>query len=671
MATRIGSVEYLVTADGRLFKRQLRQIGQVAGMESGQATGRAFDGAFDKSMRTAGDNAFKRFKGKLSDMWQGLSQNARQWTLIISAVLSGMQQLAVLSSAAGAGLLVLGGAATAALVGVGGLVGAFAIFARDMEDIPEGLRGAAQAFKDLSIPLKEAQDVLASRAFANGEESFRKIGEVIRTLTPSLGVLGDSINNIVTKFADWAASADGVRLLSGLIEKSGPIFEKLLDVVGKLGTALLEAFNNPKFQKAIDDMLTGIGKMFDTFGNFVRSDEFGTWIENTGIIMGKFGDLIGGLSDMINDLVTPEAYKRTGAFLDNLTESLPGLTGLLEVIGELDPFGILAQGLSELLPALQPLFDLLEPIGSIVRDLLIGAFEQLHLILLPLAPILEVFAIGFQIAALALQKWLEYLTPFWDTLQTLGAAIATAGDTIWTKLEPAFNDLFDTIIELLPTADEFTAWINEYAIPAIEKFAEWLGDEGAKAIETFAKWLKDDAVPAMKDFWEWLANKVWPAVKDASVVLGNAISAFMRFASGVNLALSIMTSPIRFAIDLFNKLASAASIAMGKAGAAKAVGGTLPKTAKGGLFNGAQARIIGEAGAEAVVPLNRPLGQVDPSVRWLSAIAQGMKPPMASGGVSGGGRSILVEAGAIVVQEAGSGLATSVEVLDRLAARMA
>jgi hypothetical protein len=73
----------------------------------------------------------------------------------------------------------------------------------------------------------------------------------------------------------------------------------------------------------------------------------------------------------------------------------------------------------------------------------------------------------------------------------------------------------------------------------------------------------------------------------------------------------------------------------------------LPRTATGGIFEGMRGvgipRTIGEAGPEAVVPLNRPLSQVDPSVRWLSAIAQGLKAPaMASGGVVGAGKTINV-----------------------------
>ncbi len=98
------------------------------------------------------------------------------------------------------------------------------------------------------------------------------------------------------------------------------------------------------------------------------------------------------------------------------------------------------------------------------------------------------------------------------------------------------------------------------------------------------------------------------------------------------------------------------------------IAGAVPKTAIGGTFNGAQMRIIGEAGPEAVVPLNRPLSQVDPSVRALSAIAQGKFPLTSTGGK---GKSIVVEEGAIMVQvpNADPEQAASA-VLDRLVANL-
>jgi hypothetical protein len=51
-----------------------------------------------------------------------------------------------------------------------------------------------------------------------------------------------------------------------------------------------------------------------------------------------------------------------------------------------------------------------------------------------------------------------------------------------------------------------------------------------------------------------------------------------------------------------------------------------PLTASGGIFDGAQWRIISERGPEAVVPLTGPLSSVDPSVRWLAELARGQAP---------------------------------------------
>lgn len=90
--------------------------------------------------------------------------------------------------------------------------------------------------------------------------------------------------------------------------------------------------------------------------------------------------------------------------------------------------------------------------------------------------------------------------------------------------------------------------------------------------------------------------------------------------------------------------------------------------ASGGTVYGPTRALIGEAGPEAVVPLNRPLSLVDPSVRWLSAIAQGKTTAFASGGVAGVGKSVTVEPGAIVVQTIGANPARIAEsVLDRFA----
>lgn len=95
------------------------------------------------------------------------------------------------------------------------------------------------------------------------------------------------------------------------------------------------------------------------------------------------------------------------------------------------------------------------------------------------------------------------------------------------------------------------------------------------------------------------------------------------------------------------------------------------KQASGGLFEGIRGVgvpvTVGEAGAEAIVPLNRPLAQVDPSVRLLSAIAQGKG--MASGGVVGQGRTVNIQPGAItVVSPNADARAVAAEFLNKIVA---
>lgn len=102
-------------------------------------------------------------------------------------------------------------------------------------------------------------------------------------------------------------------------------------------------------------------------------------------------------------------------------------------------------------------------------------------------------------------------------------------------------------------------------------------------------------------------------------------------------------------------------------------GGTAFASAAGRIVNGAQRLYAGEAGPEAIVPLNRPLDQVDPAVRALSAFAQGLpipgkERPMARGGVIGG-KTFNFDQGAIqVVTPTQDPAAVANEFLNQLAA---
>ena len=129
-------------------------------------------------------------------------------------------------------------------------------------------------------------------------------------------------------------------------------------------------------------------------------------------------------------------------------------------------------------------------------------------------------------------------------------------------------------------------------------------------------------------------------------VVSGWVSAIRSLISGIGAAISGAAS----------RVSSLASRARG-----------LTPFASGGVVYGPTRALIGEAGREAVIPLDRPLNMVDPSVRWLSAIAQGKATPaMASGGIAGGAQ-ITVAPGAIVVQSNQDPAQIAQQVMDKMA----
>ena len=84
-------------------------------------------------------------------------------------------------------------------------------------------------------------------------------------------------------------------------------------------------------------------------------------------------------------------------------------------------------------------------------------------------------------------------------------------------------------------------------------------------------------------------------------------------------------------------------------GTLRRTSGGFKENAKGGIKIQPEIGLYGEAGPEAIVPLNRNLTQVDPSVRGISALLQGKVQPTVQAG-----KTVNVEAGAVVVQTAAS-----------------
>lgn len=228
-----------------------------------------------------------------------------------------------------------------------------------------------------------------------------------------------------------------------------------------------------------------------------------------------------------------------------------------------------------------------------------------------------------------------------------------------------------------------TGWnniVNFFTVAVPSFFAGWNGGIQAGFISLVASVVVgfQTVVDRFKLGWQQIVNfftvelprffkQTAADISSGVGAFGNAFAAaFPGVVSTVKYWVGVLEDVLSTITSLINSVTGAAAQAAGSGGGGGGRG--VQRMASGGILYGPRRILAGEAGKEAIVPLNRALSQVDPSVRWLSAIAQGKgTPAMASGGIVGGGKQITVADGAIVVQEAGDGRASANFVIQRLA----
>lgn len=323
--------------------------------------------------------------------WQDLSHNTRQWTLIIGAVLAGMQDLAVLSSAAGAGLFALGGGLSAAVAGGGAAVAIFSVLAKDIGDLPPELRATASQFKALGTQLVATRDIIASAAIQQMPNTFARLRGTVEALDPAFAGLGTSVGKVFDDFSrGLEQGTDGFQELEKLIDNAAADFPKLASAAGNWSVGLLRGLN--KANPLVDQLIGYVDKLGDRFDAFTRSSNFDQWVANSSKTWKEFGEVLDATGRALNDLVTPASVVRTQQFLNNLEGFMPNLSRLLDVLGRVDVFGLAAQALNEFGQALEPLAgpaaelaDSLNVIGEILISQLANSLRIVAEVTAPLA----------------------------------------------------------------------------------------------------------------------------------------------------------------------------------------------------------------------------------------------------------------------------------------------
>lgn len=620
--------------------------------------------------------------------WKSLSHNTRQWTLIIGAVMAAGGEIAPLGSAIGSSLTVAAGAFGAAAIGTGVLIAALQDLNGELTELPAAIQPAAAAWQALGDEFGLLQDLIQETALRDAVGDFESLRVTVEALRPAFEVVAEAVGRVIGSFADSIApGTQGFQNLYTLIEAAGPVFETLANAA----MTFFQALGNV-FVASIPFVEMFAGHLQDLAGEFLAwtnslegQNALREWFENGVTIMSALEPLIGAVADALAGLVTPETVQMTVDFLGTLTQLAPILGEFLLALAQLDIFGLVADLLLAVFIALQPLLPAFAEFGRILS-------EGISLALMQLAPMLA--------------QLIASLAPILPIIAELAVQLLTALIPVFPPLIDAFIMLVDAIVPILPSLSDLIVLIAErlveaivalipVIIPLIESFVNLLAmltpimpviviliQAGMIPLKIATELL----LPILAFLIELFVMILEPIRAifgplsdnaDAMDILGGATSDLEGVMEGfegmiegwgatVNGVLGGVIDTINSVIGWFQSLFATAAQEVNAPNVTESGRGRA-RLAAGALVTSETRATIGEAGSEMVVPLQRPLSQVDPAVRQVAAFAQG-RLPGSGGGTGTIGKQVNFQEGSIVVQSpVANGTVVAEQVVDRIA----
>lgn len=552
--------------------------------------------------------------------------------VLLGPIIAGLYALAGAAVALGAavlgglvGGLALAGAALLPLgVAIGGLIGGFKSMDGAAQDavknallpLKNELKGLGQEFFNAALPLEDlkrnVEEVRAVLQRPIFKELAKGAGEAMADVREAfIGTLeSDSFNTFIETINQHLP--DQIRTLGAIFNNS------FLGVTGTLTAA----------QPALDDFLNKINEAAIDFNVFANSPggqkALGEFFDQANDALGSMGGLLKETGELFAKLFMGPAGDVGIELLDSLKGKITELIAFIEANpAAVEEFfregGELARDLGDsILKIITKLGELNTP-GN--RDLLrtmfdgavIGAnvfVEALKIMGFLIAPMIRSF--GFMAELIGTVIGSDALTKFGAQAQTAADGLLNTAlgiDTVKGKL----TELNGHKVIISIDKKQIVVANEEAAKLARQKYpdAEIIVDKGQIEDANTA------AENAKTNVGELDKATATPTV---TVKVGGDTSWFDKirsfFASyGKNVTASFKVS---------GGLTGAVGGVMDRGLAVQGFKG--PKYASGGVVNAPTFygnALIGEAGAEAIVPLGRSLSQVDSSVRALSAFAQG------------------------------------------------
>lgn len=410
------------------------------------------------------------------------------------------------------------------------------------------------------------------------------------------------IQKITGQFSRWANSKKGREEIVQFFERAAESAKTVGKFIAKVGEALGKLLFSNEGRKAGDTLFGDMTDKLEEFITFLQEnpDTLKQWFEDGVEVAEGVGNAIMGIVDVFNALDTPENRELAAKIFEGFGKGVSIIAKVVDWLVKMDAFvkdqwshtfgPIISKGWDNLKKGIEigkKVYNWFKDLGPKIGD----AFGKVK------------DKIG---------NWIDWLKDLPGKVKTiLGRVIDWFKDLpgkVWGALQNAIQRIGDFVSRGREKFGDFVSTVRE----KMGDVVSWVREK-ISALPGIVTSFATKLLNAGKQ----LGGKVMDGIKQG---LSTAGGVAQDIASGVR---SALVSMINSLIDAINN-AIPNSLGAGKLSV------NLPDNpighvgAAGGLAYGPQKWLIGEAGREAVVPLDRPLSQVDPAVRELSAYAQGI-----------------------------------------------
>lgn len=538
-------------------------------------------------------------------------------------------------------------------------------FGISIETVADLLGGIIlEALKLLADTIK-----LVTDGFTAFSDWCKENKEIISTIASVIGTLATVWQGI--KFLSWAEQAGG---LAGAFSLLGSKISSIVGGIKNLGLAIkaltfdkLVSFAETIYLNTLyaKDFVVNSGKTIAQLGKTAL--ELGksalAWTAHAA----KMG--LATAAEFAHSVAAGVATAATWAFNAALAVLTSPITWIIAAIAALIAIGVLLyQNWDTVVEfaktAWQGLCDFISGICQAIGEFFSGLWTKLQEIFEPIG---QWFGEKFQ------QAWDAIVNIFsgigewfsgvfqgaWDAIVNIFTPIGSWFGQRWADVTSAlanigawFTDMFQKAwTGLTNIFSKLGSWFGERwndVTSALSKVASWFGDIFGKAFDAVK-----NAFSSIGDFFKGVWDTVKSIFVNAGQMVGEAVGG--AFKSAVNAVLGTIENVVNGFIGMINGVLGVVRNlpGLGWVGSVSTV--SLPRLARGGIVDSPTIAMIGEAGKEAVVPLEntgfiQTLGRV-----VSSAVVNAMAGVSPQGGFSGDGDIVIQiaghEFGRVAIQE--------------------